>query len=225
MAVTEVTNYDSFYADYGKQTDKTGRDSVSADKRGEKPVLEQMQDKYADFKVTAGDFSQKQVSAQRKGFQGVAVSRAYLAKAENDERTAKDLDQMLGGVESAQKWLRSAFKRDGMELVSCGYYIDENGNMGSWSLVRKKDSMLDGMAEQSEKDAGRIREKREKTKEQKKAEDKKEKQINLPKNEVFVMASSNRELLEKAKEAVMEKKEEMRTKEEKALGQSVDYRI
>lgn len=164
MAVTEVTNYYSSYADYGKQTDKTGRDSLSEDKSGEKSVLEQMQNKYSDLKVTAGDFSQKQVPAQQKGFQGVAVSPVYLAKAENDEKTAKDLDQMLSGVESVQKWLRSAFKRDGLELAACGYYIDENGNMGSWSLVRKKGSMFDGLAEQSEKDADRVREKREKVK-------------------------------------------------------------
>lgn len=225
MAVTEVTNYYNSYKDYGMQTDKTGRDSVSEEKSGEKSVLEQMQDKYSDFKVAAGDFSQKQASAQRKGFQGVAVSPAYLAKAENDEKTAKDLDQMLSGVESAQKWLRNAFKRDGLELVSCGYYIDENGNMGSWSLVRKKDSIFDGLAEQSEKDTDRIREKREKAKEQEKVEDKKEKQVNSPDKEVFVMASSNRELLEKAKEAAAERDEEMLIKEEKALGQSIDYRI
>ncbi len=44
--------------------------------------------------------------------------------------------------------------------------------MGSWSLVRKKDSVFDGLAKQSEKDADRIDKKREKEKEQKKADEK-----------------------------------------------------
>lgn len=165
MMITGATNHYSSYANYRGQTDKTGRDGVTEDKNGEKSILEQMQDKYSDLMITAGEFSQKQMSAQRKGFQGVVVSPVYLSKAENSEKTARDLDQMLSGVESAQKWLRSAFKRDGLELVSCGYYIDENGNMGSWSFVRKKDSMFDGLAEQSKKDADRIREKQEKSKE------------------------------------------------------------
>lgn len=126
-------------------------------------------------------------------FNGVAISPAYLAKAENDEKTAKDLDEMLSGVEPAKKWLRDAFKRDGLELVSCGYYIDENGNMGSWSRVKKKDSMFDGLTKQREKDADRIRKKREKEK--------------------------------KAKEAQAGTAGKMLTKEEKALGRRVDYRV
>lgn len=71
--------------------------------------MEQMKDKYSEFDVTVGNFSQNQVSEKSRGFQGVAVSPAYLAKAENSEKTAKDLDEMLSGVESAQKWLQDAF--------------------------------------------------------------------------------------------------------------------
>lgn len=164
MAVTEVTNSYHAYADYGNCMDKTGSENKAEE--------ESKKDKYSEFDVTAGNFSQSQVSAESRGFQGVTVSPAYLAKAENSEKTAKDLDEMLSGVESAQKWLQDAFQRDGLELVSCGYYIDENGKMGSWSLVKKKDNMFDGLAKQSERDTERIQEKREKAKEQEKAEDK-----------------------------------------------------
>lgn len=227
MAVTEVTNSYHAYADYGNRMDKTGSEN-KAEEEGKASALKQMQDKYFEFDVTAGDFSQNQVSAKSRGFQGVAVSPAYLAKAENSEKTAKDLDEMLGGVESAQKWLQDAFRRDGLELVSCGYYIDENGNMGSWSLVKKKDSMFDGLAKQSEKDTERIREKREKAKEQEKAEEKRaaekeEKQANSPKDKVFVTASSNKELLVRSKEALQGTTGKTLTEEERALG--VDYRV
>ena len=211
MAITEVTNSYNTYADYGNRAGQTDIETRAEEKSRKASVLEQMQEKYAEFDVTAGNFSQNQVSGKSKGFQGVTVSPAYLAKAENNAKTAKDLDEMLSGVGSTQKWLQDAFRRDGLELVSCGYYIDENGNMGSWSLVKKKDSLFDGLAKQSEKDAERIREKR------KKAEEREDK--------VLVTASSHNEVLVRAKEALAGTTGKTLTKKEKALGKDVDYRV
>ena len=84
--------------------------------------------------------------------------------------------------------------------------------MGSWSLVKKKDSIFDGLAKQSEKDTERIREK---AKEQEKAEEKK----------FFVTASSNKELIVRAKEALQGTTGKTLTEEERALGRGVDYRV
>lgn len=235
MSVTGIgtygNSYESVYAVNQKETSaekKIGTENKSS-------LLNSLQDKYSNFSITGGTFSQNQVSSQSKGFQGVTISSAYLAKAESDEETAKELDEMLSGVESAQKWLENAFKRDGLELVSCGYYIDENGKMGSWSVVRKKDSMLDGLAKQSEESNNRIKQKQEKVREQKKADEKKaekkeeeekrEQQIKSLREKTFVVASSNEELLDKAKEAVNGTNEKVLTKEEKALGNHFDYSI
>lgn len=189
--------------------------------------ISQLQDKYSNFDITSGTFSKGQISSKNKGFQGVMVSSAYLAKAENDDKTAKDLDEMLSGVESAQKWLQNAFERDGLELVSCGYYIDDNGNMGSWSVVKKRDSMFDGLADQSKKSAERIKEKKEKEEEQKKAAEKKEEeeQSKVSKNEVIVVASSDKEMIKKAKNELLEQKDGVKSKEEKAVGNNFDYSI
>ena len=183
----------------------------------------------------AGAFSKSKVSSSSKGFQGVMINSAYLSKAENDEATAKDLDEMLSGVESAYNWLKDAFAKDGLELVSCGYYIDENGNMGSYSIVEKKHSMFDGLTEQSEKNANRIKEKQEKAREQKKADEKKaekkeaeekqEQQVKSSKDKVVVVASSNEELLKKAKDAANGINGKALTKEEKALGKNFDLSI
>ena len=87
--------------------------------------------------------------------------------------------------------------------------------MGSWSLVKKKDSMFDSLAKQSEKDAKRIQEKWEKANEQEKAE----------KDKAFVTASSHKELLVRAKEALEGTTGKTLTKEERALGRGVDYRV
>lgn len=112
---------------------------------------------------TEAAFSKDKISSQGRGFQGVAISPAYLAKAGKNEDTAKDLDEMLSGVEKAYNWLKNSIEKDGNKLISCGYYIDENGKMGSYSVVEKKHSMFDSLEVQSEKDAERIKELRKKS--------------------------------------------------------------
>lgn len=237
MAITGVNTYNNAYENVyaTKQKDETKETSAAqkrADTENKSSLLGQLQDKYSNFDITAGTFSKKQVSSSGRGFQGVMISSAYLSKAESDEATAKDLDEMLSGVESAYNWLKNAFAKDGLELVSCGYYIDENGKMGSYSVVEKKHSMFDGLTEQNEKSADRIKEKQEKAREQKKADEKKaekkkeeEKQVKSSKDKVVVVASSNEELLKKAKEAANGTEEKSLTKEEKALGNNFDYSI
>lgn len=227
MAVTGVGNYNTYENIYAAKKEETNETSNA--KKGS--YLNQLQDKYSDFDITAGTFSKGQISSKNKGFQGVMVSSAYLAKAENDEKTAKDLDEMLSGVESAQKWLQNACERDGLELVSCGYFIDDNGNMGSWSVVKKKNSMFDGLAEQSQKTADRMKEKKAKEKQkkalEKKAEErKKEKeQLRASKNEVVVVASSDKEMVKKAKNALLGENDQIKDKEKKAAGSNFDYSI
>lgn len=221
MAITGVNAYNSVYENVyaTKQKEETKETSAVQKKaytENKSSLLNQLQDKYSNFDITAGTFSKSQVSSSSKGFQGVMISSAYLQEAENDEATAKDLDEMLSGVESAYNWLKNAFAKDGLELVSCGYYIDENGNMGSYSVVEKKNSMFDSLAEQSEKNADRIKEKQEKAQEQR---------VKSSKDKVVVVASSNEELLQKAKNVVNGIGEKMLTKEEKALGNNFYYSI
>ena len=102
--------------------------------------------------------------------------------------------------------------------------------MGSYSVVEKKHSMFDGLAEQSEKSADRIKEKQEKAREQKKADEKKaeekrEQQVKPSKDKVVVVASSNEELLKKAKDAANGANEKVLTREEKVLGNNFDLSI
>lgn len=240
MAITGVNTYNNAYENvYATKQKEETKETSAAQKKGDTEnkgsLLNQLQDKYSNFDITAGTFSKSQVSSSSKGFQGVMISSAYLSKAENDEKTAQDLDEMLSGVESAYNWLKNAFAKDGLELVSCGYYIDENGKMGSYSVVEKKHSMFDGLTEQSEKNADRIKEKQEKAWEQKKADEKKaekkeaeerqEQRVSSAKDKVVVVASSNEELLKKAKDAASGINEKVLTKEEKALGNNFDLSI
>lgn len=240
MAITGVNTYNNAYENVyatrqKEETKETSAAQKKTDTDNKGSLLSQLQDKYTNFDITVGTFSKNQISSSSKGFQGVMVNSAYLSKAENDEATAKELNEMMSGVESAYNWLKNAFAKDGLELVSCGYFIDENGNMGSYSVVEKKHSMFDGLTEQSEKSADRIKEKQEKAREQKKvdekkaekkkAEEKQEQQVKSSKDNVVIVASSNEELLKKAKNAANGINEKVLTKEEKALGNHFDYSI
>ena len=95
--------------------------------------------------------------------------------------------------------------------------------------------MFDGLADQCEKNADRIKEKQEKTRELKKADEKKtekketeekwEQQVKPSKDKVVVAASSNEELLKKAKDAANGANEKVLAKEGKALGNNFDLSI
>lgn len=203
MAITGITDS---YVNYMNQIDKTNVESATG-KDKEKSVLDQMQEKYSSIEITSGTFSQSQISTKNKGFQGVMISSAYLTKAENDSQTAKDLDEMLSGVETAYNWLQNAFARDGLELVSCGYYIDDQGNMGSYSVVKKKDSMFDGLQKQTDDMNNRIKESREKKAQEKKRQEEKEIKLQEEKQE------EERNVKDKQKV------------EEQKIGSHVDYSI
>ncbi len=195
MSVTGVSSYTNMYAQSTAYASSNTNNEVNQSKE-EKSVLEQMQSKYSGFNITIGTFSKNQILSQGNGFQGVMISSAYLAKAESDEQTVKDLDEMLSGVETAYNWLKNALAQSGLEVVSCGYFIDDEGNMGSYSVVRKKDSMFDSLQKQSEDMERRAQESREKKAEEKKKAQRKTEEKRVKK------AESEQEQQEKLKEKV-----------------------
>ena len=135
-------------------------------------VLKSLQNKYSDIPLSLGQFTPNQASGARNGFQGVLISPIYLAKAEQSETEYAKLDEMLSGVSDAQKWLEGAFANDGLELVANGFYIDDKGNMGSWSAVRKKNDLLSEINIEMNKGAERINKQKAEKQEDKKSEEK-----------------------------------------------------
>lgn len=176
MAIAGVSDSYSTYASYANQTEKAN--SVNKTKDNKKTdTLEQLKERYPSFDIATGTVNQSSISS-KKGFQGVTINPAYLAKAENDEKEAQKLDEMLSGVETAQKWKEKVLGSKGLELISSGFFIDANGNMGSYSVVKSKNTMFDGIAKQAEDMNEKLKErKEEKATEQKKAEKLKEEKL------------------------------------------------
>lgn len=192
-------------------------------------VLEQMQEKYSEFDITSGVVTQSSISSSTKGFQGVTINPAFLAKAENDGETAKKLDEMLGGVEEAQKWKQNVLSQKGLNLISSGFYIDENGNMSSWSVVEKKNSIFDNLKQQNEETNDRIKEKKEKEKAEKEENEKKvgknKQEKKLSNDKTVIFSKSNEELIRKAEETLYGANDKIKSKEETAVGGNFDFSI
>ncbi len=213
----EINNVYSSYANAvnsrEQEIKKTGR---------EKSTLETLQEKYSGFDITEGIVTQGSVPSSSKGFQGVTINPAFLAQAEDDEGTAKKLDEMLSGVEAAEKWLKNTLSQNGLNLISGGFYIDENGNMSSWSLVEKKNSIFDGLKRQSEEAADRVKKKKEEEKAGKKAEEKQQEK-KLSNDKAVIFAKSKEEMIRKAEEAIYNIHDKNKLEEEKAVGGSFDF--
>lgn len=83
MAITGVNTYNNAYENMyaAKQKEETKETSAVQKKTNTEnkgSLLNQLQDKYSDFDITAGTFSKSQVLSSGKGFQGVMISSAYL---------------------------------------------------------------------------------------------------------------------------------------------------
>lgn len=173
MSISVNNTYNNYANGVNSKEQETKKTST------EKSALEKLQEKYSGFDIKSGVVKQGSISSSAKGFQGVTINPAFLAKAENDEETAKKLDEMLSGVEEAQKWKENALSQSGLKLISSGFYIDENGNMSSWSVVEKKNSMFDSLNNQNAKSDDKVKEKKEKEAAEKKAAEKKEREEQL----------------------------------------------
>lgn len=77
-----------------------------------------------------------QNTASLSGINNLQISPEYIKKAAADPEIAAELEKNASEIPSAVKWLKNMCHSSGMELISCGTIIDENGNLSSWSYTR-----------------------------------------------------------------------------------------
>lgn len=91
-------------------------------------------DKFPNIKFGVHYFSSNSLFPTSKDWQNtpcVTIDPAYLKKAANDPKVAKDLEEKLSGEPAAIAWLQNASMADGIKVTSVGTYIDGNGDMSS----------------------------------------------------------------------------------------------
>lgn len=181
----EITNNYSNYAAQGmagntkkKETEKTQETAESSKSRKTAEYANEL----AKL-VPSVDFKVGNVCSSAKSGKSLTVNPQLLEKMQNDPEKAKDMEDMIKGVESMSKLAEGIAKATGWTIVYQHSYIDENGkyhcrmqgrNDGMLKLSdklreeRKKNS--EKLLERAKEKAAEKKEKLEETLEEKKAE-------------------------------------------------------
>ena len=170
----EITNNYSSYAAQGmagntkkKETEKTQETAESSKSKNTAEYANGL----AKL-VPSVDFKVGNVCSSAKSSKSLTVNPQLLEKMQNDPEKARDMEDMIKGVESMSKLAEGIAKATGWTIVYQHSYIDENGKYHC-RMQTRNDGMLklsDKLREERKKNSEKLLEK---TKE--KAAEKKEK--------------------------------------------------
>lgn len=145
----------------GVSYEKTIPDSVSAGLE----YIQGLEKQISGTKFFVGTVSYGQTYGNSSDVNFV-VNPKFLDKLGTDEAVRKEFEEGVNFLNDFSKRFREQQLAQGREIISQGWFCDENGNWGGWTISRptKQSSVLQDMADNAEK----IRQ--EKLEERKKAE-------------------------------------------------------
>ena len=145
----------------GVSYEKTISDSVSAGLE----FIQDMEKQLSGTKFFVGTVSYGQTYGNSSDINFV-VDPKFLGRLGTDEATKKQLEEDVKFLNDFSRRFRQQQLVNGREIISQGWFCDENGNWGGWTISRstKQSSVLQDMTDNAEK----IRQ--EKLEERKKAE-------------------------------------------------------
>ena len=145
----------------GVSYEKTIPDSVSAGFE----YIQDLEKQISGTKFFVGTVSYGQTYGNSSDINFV-VNPKFLSKLGTDEATRKQFEEDVKFLNDFARRFREQQLANGREIISQGWFCDENGNWGGWTISRptKQSSVLQDMADNAEK----IRQ--EKLEERKKAE-------------------------------------------------------
>ena len=135
------------------------KSSDASEKISATDYYDNLREKYSDLKIKTGIYNPG--TAAGAGLGNVMIHPDYIKKASNDPQTAAELENTLNGIPAAETWLENMCKMNGMELISYGAVIDENGDMSSWSVTRTSDE-TDNTSKTEKADQKEMQKKRQK---------------------------------------------------------------
>ena len=132
----------------GVSYEKTISDSVSAGLR----FIQEMEKQLSGTKFFVGTVSYGQTYGNSSDVNFV-VNPKFLSKLGMDEATRKQFEEDVKYLNDFSKRFRAQQLTNGREIVSQGWFCDENGNWGGWTISRpvKQSSVLQDMADNAEK--------------------------------------------------------------------------
>lgn len=132
----------------GVSYEKTIPDSVSAGLE----FIKGMEEKNSGTKFFVGTVSYGQTYGNSTDTNFV-VDPKFLGKLGTDEATRKQFEEDVKYLTDFSKRMREQAAANGQEIISQGWFCDENGNWGGWTVVKNSNpySVLQDMADNAEK--------------------------------------------------------------------------
>lgn len=134
--------------DEGVRYEKTISDSVSAGLT----FIQNMEKQLSGTKFFVGTVSYGQTYGNSTDINFV-VNQKFLGKLGNDEGTRKQFEEDVKFLNEFTKRFRAQQLSRGREIISQGWFCDENGNWGGWTVSRpvNQSSVLQDMTDYAEK--------------------------------------------------------------------------
>lgn len=134
--------------DEGVRYEKTISDSVSAGLT----FIQNMEKQLSGTKFFVGTVSYGQTYGNSTDINFV-VNPKFLGKLGNDEGTRKQFEEDVKFLNEFTKRFRAQQLSRGREIISQGWFCDENGNWGGWTVSRpvNQSSVLQDMTDYAEK--------------------------------------------------------------------------
>lgn len=195
-----------------------------------KKYYEELKKKYSNMDFILVSEDMKEQAKQQAGSYANGIKTVALIDEDKIERMAvdkeyrKQYEGIISNAESGLSQLKQSMESSGANVKGYGIQVNDGGNTSFFAVLKKS----------SESQKKRIEKKAADTKEKKKLEkDKKTKEDSKKVNnkgdeddeEITISASSIDDLMKKINDYIMgQKSDNIKTSQEKMVGQNVDYR-
>ncbi len=150
-----VNNYTNTVDDKKKATESsTARAAGNSTTKEE--YLSELNKRHSNLNIMAGGVKKNYNSGNYPNKVDVMIAPSILAKMASDPKEAQKYEKMLSDIPMCEKWANSAIKAmTGNEVKYRQVWIDENGNMGSFSISgpSEKQQKMDAQRKENEKRA------------------------------------------------------------------------
>lgn len=155
---TALNNYSKAQNDY---TQAKGADNASENTSvGNKQSARRTKDEFTYSTSAVGNYS----AYGTGGSANITVDPEFLAEAENDPELKAKLLSDIDDIRRADMMFSKQQSANGIKIVSQGWYIDKNGDIGSWVITKTERGNEKSLMQRMNENLDKIRTKKAKKK-------------------------------------------------------------
>ena len=154
MAMEISNNYSNYVSSYTNAADNKKKATENSTTKEE--YLSELNKRHSSLNIMAGGVNRNYNSGNYPNKVDVMIAPSILVKMASDPKEAQKYEKMLSDIPMCEKWANSAIKSmTGNEVKYRQVWIDENGNMGSFSISgpSERQQKMDAKRKEYEKKA------------------------------------------------------------------------